>query len=205
MSLNTSQPSPVNLTTSQSFDWVNWGYSASDVSATDEFVWGELRDECSYNSHCMNRKEGGGQISDFTPIGNTTPKRVRWRDNPLMFSWSDGMPIRSATAVQSSVIAGLAGNGFRITVPAGPERRVFNLYVSTWRAKVKAVASLSDNSVPAITDDSFSTFGQTDKGKFGVYTVTYRATRPDQTLTFEITVQEDIGGAGISLYSATLR
>ena len=203
--LDTYRPDYVDLTAEEDIDWVHWGYSPSDMDNLEQFGGGYVRDECKYNAHCVNRKKNVNQISDFTPIGNVSPYRLYYRDSVPQFRWSDGMPIETVSGVKSFVYMGLANNGFRITVPAGRESREFNLYVNAHVSKLACSADLSDNSASPVKDFALSSFGEPTGDRYGKFSFKYRAGSYDQRLTVTIIVQEDLGGANVALYAATLR
>jgi len=205
VSLDTSQPSSIDLTADGTVDWIKWGYLDADASNPNEFAGGFVRDVCKYNAHCTVRKKGGNQIGDFVAIGNVSPYRLHYRDDPVGFRWSDGTPVAAASGIRSQVYMGLAGNGFQITVPANRHQHEFTLFAGTHQARTTCVATLSDSSAAPVQDSTFDTFGDPTGSKFGAFTFTYRAAHDDATLTVTITVLEYIGGANVSIFGAMLR
>jgi hypothetical protein len=186
-------PSSLNLTSEGTSDWAHWGF-ASGVTTT----W-----------HSMDRKgSGGSKISDFTILGGADAAE-QFTDSPTLGSWTDGTPNTTATGTQTgvSVYRWWATNtGLRITVPADTTSRTLRLYCGTYNANGKVVASLS--SASGVTPVTVTHVGQGYRSKDGVYTITYRANGPGQTLTVDVTVTDNLGGYSPSttrLFGATLQ
>jgi RHS repeat-associated protein len=175
--------SAVNLSTEGTTDWAHWGLT---------------------NASSFNHKSGvTAQISTFSPVGGGTAQR--FDDNPTSYTWTGGTPTSSATNSPTGLyIVGL-NKGFQLTVPADTTPRTLKLYVGGWGAQAKFEVSLSDQSAASYTDTSFNDSGSGD-GTNRVYTLTYQAASPNQTLTLTWTVtgMNDAQWGNVSLQGATL-
>jgi hypothetical protein len=150
----------VDLTGEGSVDWVHWG----------------LLDATS-----INRKATlAPQIGDLTIIGNRPP--ARYADSPSTFAWTDGTPTPLSAGTSTGWLIGGFTNGFRITVPAGPDLHTLKVYVGLYGAAGNFQAFLSDGCAPPYTDTSLDSIY--DK-PHAVYSLDYSATFPGQTLTVE--------------------
>ncbi len=168
-----------NLSTLGTVDWAHWGLS----SAT------------SYN-----HKSGvSPQISNVTVLG--TPA-YRYSNHPFGFTWSGGTPTGTVAAASPSglYISG-QNKGFRMTVPADTVPRTLQVFVGVWRAQGKLVAQLSDGSAPDYVSTALDN-GVSETA--GLYTLTYQAASPGQTLTVTFT-QNTATSGNVSLQAAALR
>ena len=157
LTMPTALPTSVNLTVEGSRDWTHWGLATNNI---------------------FNHKTGViPQISDFTKIG-PGPTEV-YADNYTAFSWSDGTPTASANNATKGVYTTGLTSGFEITVPADATSRTLKVYVGLYGAQGNFQAWLSDYSGPAYTDVTLSNFFGS---AYGVYTLTYAAASPGQTL-----------------------
>jgi YD repeat-containing protein len=157
--------STVNLTQAGTRDWYHWGL----------------------NGIGSNYKSSATEyINGYTVLGTGTPGQ--YGDNRYSFTWSDGSPTGSATTTNGVYINGSPGNGFRITAPADNTTvRTLRVHVGVWYARGRIEATLSDGSAPVYIDTSVN--GPSDVA-YGVYTFTYRASSPGQTLTVSYTMEQ---------------
>jgi hypothetical protein len=104
-------PPVVNLSSTGTLDWVHWGLAGADA---------------------VTRKVNGrGAIRDRGGLGN----RGRYDNNPQRFAWQDGTPTLSTTGAPVGVYTCGLGNGFELSVAAGPTTRTLRLYAGAWRAR----------------------------------------------------------------------
>lgn len=123
-------------------------------------------------------------------------------------NWTDGTP--TATPSQSPSPTGIyifgAGQGFRITAPAGPTTRTLRIYCGGQMSTAALHAHLSDASAPdynASTSYSMSLGDNDGMQQFQrVVTLVYRSSLQGQTLTVDWTVQS---GSYVHILSATLQ
>jgi hypothetical protein len=157
LTVPTALPTSVNLAVEGSRDWTHWGLATNSI---------------------FNHKAGvTPQISDFTKIG-PNPAEL-YADNYTAYSWSDGTPTASANNATKGVYTTGLTNGFEISVPADATSRTLKVYVGLYSAQGNFQAWLSDYSTPAYTDVTLSNFFG---NAYGVYTLTYAAASPGQTL-----------------------
>jgi len=171
----------VDLTSEGALDWAHWG----------------LNDPTSFD----HKSAGGSQISAAASINSTAVQQLA--DNPTGFIWSDGTPDGSASGTTTGIYVAGQGNGLRFTAPAGTTTRTLKVYVGLYKAQGRLQATLSDGSAPAFDDASLDDKTGTSNG---VYTLTYRAASPGQTLTvtWSAAVSYDAPG-NVTLESATLQ
>ncbi len=173
----------VNLTTAGTADWAHWGYNGSRMD---------------------HKASGGGRISNITPIptGGTVNQTVDYGQG---FYWNDGTPtvsIVSGSATKTGVWIFGNGHGFSITAPADTQQRTLSVYVGVWNATGNMTASLSDSSAPSYNDTSMVA---TDPAVIGMYTFTYHAASPGQTLTITWTASNATSNIGnVSIEAAAL-
>jgi hypothetical protein len=174
----------INLTTLGKLDWVQWGLNGD---------------------YAMNRKAGvTPRISNFTlltPFGTTFSSPYWLVDTSTGFSaWSDGHPVVNVTSNHTRVMAYSypvnAGNGFRITVPADTSTNVLSVYVGTLSARGVFKATLPGQTT--YTNSQISTDLK------GVYTITFAADSPGQTLTVEWTLSPTAFSGNVTLQAAAL-
>src|SRR5262249_34308642 len=107
---------------------------------------------------------------------------------PFFFDWSDG----TSPAVAESATAGIQHDGqqqapkplnpgLAFDVPADTTSRTLTVFVGTNRADGRLTATLSDNSAAPFVD----TLPHATDARSGVYTITYAASSPGQTLHVE--------------------
>jgi len=187
-----SPPASVDLTAEGTADWSEWGAA----SATD-----------------FNHKANvPAQIGAFTPVGPGADSQSG--GGGAIATWSDGTPTPSGTNSQRGIFVAGAGNGFRLTLPADLVTRTVRLYTNVFAARAAITATLSDGSAPAYSDDALVDASDSfDNGaKAGVYTLSYSAASPGQTLAITLTTETDYGvvgsanqDGGIVLEAATLQ
>lgn len=159
-------PPTVDLTARGTLDWAHWGMGSPTSYAHKAGVT--------------------QQISNFTKLGAAP---VGWfSDNPTTFSWTDGTPTASASNTATGVLTNTVGNGFQLTIPADENVKTLRLYVGVWYAQGKLEATLSDGSAPAYVDTSVT---NNAGSSHAVYTISFNADSPGQTLTVNYTLQAD--------------
>ena len=107
---SSSATTAVNLTTTGTADWANWGQGG--VPGFD------------------HKATGNGQISTYTVVGSGTVSP--YSNDPRSLSWSDGTPTASSSNNTSGVYISGIGNGFSITAPADTTQRTLTVYVGGW-------------------------------------------------------------------------
>ncbi len=166
-----------NLSTLGTLDWAHWGFSGPT----------------SYN-----HKAGvSPQISNVTVLGTLVQNYI---NHPFGFSWSNGTPTGAVTGSPTGLFISGQNKGFRITVPADTVPRTLRVFVGVWRAQGKLVAHLSDGSAPDYVSTALDN-ATSETG--GLYTLTYQATSPGQTLTVTFT-QNTVTSGNVSLQAAAL-
>lgn len=178
--------SNVNLTVLGKLDWVQWGLGGD---------------------YTVNRKASVSRISNFTLISRNFP------GNPLSFSapywledtssscsWQDGSPVVASTNNFTRVMAysypTAGGSGFRITVPAETRTNILSVFVGTIDARGEFRATLTGQ--PNYSHSPLET------DVHGVYTITFAANSPGQTLTVEWTLPLSATDGTVTLQAATL-
>ncbi|HXJ55162.1 MAG TPA: Ig-like domain-containing protein [Verrucomicrobiae bacterium] len=174
-------PSAINLTSEGQSDWAHWG----------------LQTNVLFN-HKANVVQ---QISDYTKIG---PNPVElYTDNYTGYNWSDGTPTLSVANATKGVFTTGMTNGFDLTAPADTTSRTLKVYLGLYAAQANFQAWLSDFSGVAYTDTTLSNYFSSS---YGVYTLTYAAASPGQTLHIRYRssrlFDQDFGN--VTLQAATL-
>ena len=170
-------PGKVMLTEPGIVDWIQW--NSADVTRFDAM------------------KTSNGQFGALTRIGSGGTEVIK--DETATFSWLDGSPTTSAAGSSDAIAISQDKTGFRFTAPADTTVHTLRVYVGVKKARGSFVASVSDGSSPSLVDSSFS---RLDGEESRVYTITYRASKPGQSLTILWT---KTGGTGtISLSAATV-
>jgi PKD repeat protein len=155
----------------------------SGVGATDWVQWA-----------AGVRRSSGGQISALSAIGPASPSGYR---DSRTTSWTDGTPATTGSSA-SGLSVNLSGAGFQVTVPADTTPRTLTVYVGVQSATGTLTAHLSDGSAA----DYVQWYSARKWRKDGVYTLTYSAASPGQTLTIK---WMQTGGSGnVSLQAAAL-
>jgi hypothetical protein len=176
--------SNVNLTTLGKLDWVQWGLGGD---------------------YAVNRKASVTPlISNFTLItqfGSVFSSPYWLEDTGSSYcSWSDGHPVVSITSNYTRVMAYgyplIAGSGFRITVPADTTANILSVFVGSASARGQFRANLSG--VPMYSHSPLESTVN------GVYTITYAANSPGQTLTVEWTLPLNQTNGYVMLQAAAL-
>jgi fibronectin type 3 domain-containing protein len=163
--------------------------SQTDLTALgtgDWYHWGDL------GASAPVHKSGVANPINFTLLG-TGAYSSAYFDNSDTFNWSDGTPTPSASGDASGVYVPGLGNGFQLVLPADTNQRTANLYVGVYLAQGTLSATLSDGSAVAFTDSSLSS---PDGSAAAVYTITYQADSPGQTLTVRWVETTDYSGYG---------
>lgn len=158
----------INLTALGGLDWVQWGLGGD---------------------YAVNRKAGvAPRISNFTLVasqGSQFSSPYWLEDTSRSYClWVDGQPVSDITSNYTRVMAyaypNLTGSGFRLTVTADTTTNILNVYVGTTDSKGSFKASLSDQ--PTNSAYSLQPPGTNING---VFTITFAADSPAQTLTVE--------------------
>jgi hypothetical protein len=166
---------PVDLTAEGALDWRFWG-----PPGTVDF-----------------KRTAGNWISDYLPIGTIAPI-TRFR-NAVTFSWSDGSPTLSSTAVADLLaLSKMDGTGASITVPATATARTLSVYVGGDDNFGQFEASLSDGCV--------ADYAATANDGRNAYTVAYRVTFKSATAGAVLRLRwtKTTGSNDVCLYAATL-
>jgi serine/threonine protein kinase len=170
-------PATVNLTDEGTRDWIEWGTG---------------------DANSVNRKAGVvPQISSYTLLGDAPYNNYGNAD--VQFSWFDGTP----NAVMQGVSNGVAtynNGGFQITVPAQRAVHVLRIYASVNSARCAFSAMLSGGG--SYSDASLVGYGDTVAD--GIYTIYFRASSDNQTLTVTLLQINNTNAGGISIEAATL-
>jgi hypothetical protein len=171
----TGATDPVDLTTQGTSDWIHFGDTTLSRKAT-----------------------GGSQISSWSMIGPN--QAARYFDDARPISWTDGTPpITTSTNNINGIWVSGAGFGFRITAPADTSLRSITFYCGNYNAAAHLKVSLSDGSVPIYTNDTLLGYASRN------YTLTYRASMPNQTIIIEWTMISGLQDSSVSINGASLR
>jgi len=124
---------------------------------------------------------------------------------PESLRWNDGMPVVMGSANEAMSVSG-TGRGFAVTVPADPTPRKLVLFVGATNANGRLVARLSDDSASEFVNVPVRKVGAHWSG---VYTLTYQAASPGQTLEVKWTLARGVpspgkAGPGVSIQGAAL-
>lgn len=175
----------INLTQEGTLDWIHWGYV--------------------HLPHIKNRKIGPALIGDVKRVGKDPIQT--YENNPTHYAWSNGTPVKEVTGTQSGIFMDGRGAGFEFSAPATTTNRTLKVFAGFWGNGGKPIitVNLSDGSAP-----EFTYVCQHDRdGKKGhdglynvVFTITYKATKPDATLNIRY-VNE--GGGNLELQAAALK
>ena len=163
------------LTTLGTADWAHWGF-ATVASSITRTVWFH-RSVTTPSSAAPPR--ASMPITRLATVGPTAPTT-------------------SATNTTTGVSVSGQNNGFCITAPATTPRTL-RVYVGVSSAQGKITAQLSDASASAYIDLSLS---NGSGAATGVYTFTYTAALPGQTLVVSYT--QNSAGGSVTLQAAAL-
>jgi hypothetical protein len=83
------------LTTQGTTDWAHWGLSSPTS---------------------FDHKNVTQQISNYIPVGTGTV--LQFGNNPIGYTWTDGIPTASAANTTTGIYVAGVNNGFQITAPA---------------------------------------------------------------------------------------
>lgn len=179
--------SNVDLTMAGKLDWVHWGL---------------------YTDTSISRKSGvTPAISDFSVMGTGVVEVYQYSDNYNGYSWFDGTPDSAVTNTTTGVWAyqayppTLAGAGFQFTVPADTNLNQLQVFVGTFAARGLFKATLSDGSLSYSDNSLFNSAN----GPGGVYTLNYKASLPNQTLTVQWTLAQRAAGTNSVTGNVTLQ
>ena len=113
------------------------------------------------------------------------------------FSWTDGTPTESGTDVEGGIWIPSVDNGFKIIVPAGSNPQTLILYLGSWLADGKLVASLSDGSA-ADYEYTNSFTEETEDGNVREFVIDFQAGSDQEELTVEwiVTANNDTQWGG---------
>jgi len=165
----------VNLTSVGSSDWAHWGNGGSPG---------------------LVRKVGGGaQISDVTPLQPGSPGR--YGDDMRAVTWIDGAPVAASNNNTNGLFASGVGNGFTLTVPAGPTQRTVTVLLGGWNSSATFTARLTDGSAPVFTEITTAAAGIYSRR----YTLTYSATSQSRLV---LTWAQASGGGNVSISAVAL-
>lgn len=201
-STTTPLPSPVDLTTLGTDDWAVWGSTSNQTQGSTTPY--DMKNAATHD------------IQGMTLIGGLTAANTTNRtDQPGTYTWSNG----TNTANQSSALpmfmqdyppgggpsSGLStGVGFQWVFTADSTlSRTLTLTLGYVDVNATLTASLSDSSATEYTSNLSSDSSGT--ASFAVYTITYYANSPGQTLTVDYYTTANNGSYNnISVESAAL-
>lgn len=147
-----------------------------------------------YPTLAQVKKSGTSKLA-FALIATTSGPAAYGGDTTSILTWTGGTPTASGSTSRGQYVAsGQAGKGFTITAPAGTGVRTLYLFLSTYTARVRVQAALSDGSSAAISDNT--KYSDSANGMMFGATITYAASTDGQTLT--ITVTNDVSDTGVS-------
>jgi hypothetical protein len=169
-------PSAVDLTAEGAEDWVHWGLSSPTS---------------------VDRRADGSWIKGMDVLGGAT--LLQYSNNPVAFSWSNGVPTSSVAASTTGVFVAGKNSGFAITIACGLETLVVRVYVGVYIAQGRFNATLSNSSIPAFVDDSLEDASGTTNG---VYTLLVSG-GAGQVLHVEWTLEKSDAG-NITLQAVTV-
>lgn len=192
-------PDTVNLTEEGTLDWAQWGYGAEEWTDTSQY----------------NHKAGIAPIinldtivvADQIPDGKAARAFLYTEPTGSEFTWTDGTPTDSVQNLDAGIWIPGMGNGFRITVPAGVEKRILKLYVGAWKATGKLTASLSDSSSLDVSGSFKTTSMAYSTLNVREFAIEYSAARNNETLAVTWIVGEyydEDGWGNVTLRAATL-
>ncbi|MEM7220376.1 MAG: putative Ig domain-containing protein [Pseudomonadota bacterium] len=161
-------PDPVNLTLEGTTDWIHMGRN----SVASE----------------INRKNNVPQlITPFAPFNDANPFATNNRSD---YTWTDGTPTAQDTSDNKGLRVLTINKGFQFSVPAGLSDRTLKVYISAQDAIGEFRASLSDASAP----DWVNNITAPSSRQLRVFTITYAAGLPGQTLNLEFEMTTSNGG-----------
>jgi hypothetical protein len=151
-----------NLTALGTSDWAHWGRGAT---------YGNLDHKATGNS----------QISNVSVVGSGA-SFGGYSDSSRSTSWTDGTPAAAATNDHGYIWSnGALNSGYAFTVPADTTPRTLVVYAGGINTTSSLTAHLSDNSAADYTVSAGQAGLYTN-----VYTITYHASLPGQTLTITL-------------------
>ena len=126
---------------------------------------------------------------------------TRYTNSALGFTWTGGTPTATATNTTTGVFRAGLGNGFNVVVPADTTTRTLRLFVGASGVQGRLTAGLSDGSAANYTD---ITLNSTTTPVNGLYTLTYKAGSPGQTLSVFFTQNNNGTNGNVTLQAAAL-
>jgi hypothetical protein len=197
----TTDPGTTNLTTVGTDDWAVWGGTSNETQGSTTPY-----DEKNVATHDIQGMTllGGLTVSGLTNRTNQ-PGDYTWSDGTNMTDQSSALPLfMQAYPVNGSPTDGPAiGTGFQLTFAASNAlSRTLTLTLGYVNVATSLTASLSDSSASPYTDAETTS---NNGANFLIYTITYVANSPDQTLTVDYTTTADNGQFdNIAVESASL-
>jgi len=166
-----SSTSAVNLTAEGPNDWIHWERNGA-----------------------ANRKASGGAQFGGTALGSGTV--LGYVDDQRPINWSDGAPTASSSNNTDGIYVAGVGNGFMITAPADTTPRTLVVHVGGWNSSATLTAHLSDGSAVDYVDTTAPFGDQYNRN----YTLSYKASSPNQTLsvTWRMTTGPSFGNVTLS-------
>jgi len=197
----TTDPGTTNLTTEGTDDWAVWGGASNETQGSTTPY--DVKNVVTHDIQGMTLL-GGLTVSGLTNRTNQ-PGEYTWSDGTNTPDQSSALPMfMQAYPVNGSPTDGPAiGTGFQLTFAASNIlSRTLTLTLGYVNVNASLTASLSDSSASPYTNGvSTSNNG----ANFAIYTITYVANSPGQTLTVDYTTTADNGQYdNIAVESASL-
>jgi len=168
-----------NLTAQGNSDWAHWGLNSSTS---------------------FDHKTGvTSQISNYTVVNGEAGQVASFSGSPVNYTWTDGIPNRTATATNTGVYISGQNRGLQIRVPADATPRQLTVFMGVFATQARITVHLSDNGAADNVDTSFASSGS----QAGAFTVRYTAASPGQSLT--VTILQNTSGGNVNLQSTTLQ
>lgn len=179
-----------NLPQEGTLDWAAWGYltNASFTSKNGGAAWFGSADF----------------LTEIPTSGAVT--RARSTGNPVAFSWDDGLPAPAheetyETRTRIRITDADAGEGIRLSIPAGVEDRILKVHLGTYQNKGKVTVRLVGDS--SATPYTISLDNPDAVQEAWTVMIHFGAANDGATLQFDYEVEEDYGGH-INIAAATL-
>ncbi len=173
-----STPTTVNLTTTGTTDWAQWGSISSACPGMQQ--------------KSQNGTSGGppavGDISAYSTTGS--PSVAQYSSFGVSFSWTDGVTNTSESGISNGCYSSNTTSAFVFTAPATTATHTLIVYTSldggvNWTFN----AHLGDSSAPDYNSGGTSAGGN----NYTVFTLVYKA---GTATTITITVGQTASGAG---------
>jgi hypothetical protein len=163
----TTPPDSVDLSTIGTADWAHWGLKSAQS---------------------VDRHESGKLIGNLAVIGGA--QLLYYENNPVAFSWNNGVPDANVQASPTGVYVIGISNGFSMEIACGTSQMLVRVYVGVYRSRGKFQATLSDGSSPPFVDSSLENSAGTT---VGVYTFLVQGSEPTSVLRLRWTQVEGDG------------